>query len=56
MHQPVHRVHARVKNGAVHVRLGSRTAVDLELWDAAREAPLFRQILGKRLVLAAARG
>jgi hypothetical protein len=38
------------------MRLGSRTAVDLELWDAEREAPLFRQILGKRLVVSSARG
>jgi exopolyphosphatase/guanosine-5'-triphosphate,3'-diphosphate pyrophosphatase len=55
-HQPVHRVRAMVKDGAVNVRLGSRTAVDLELWDAEREAPLFRQILGKRLVVSATRG
>jgi exopolyphosphatase/guanosine-5'-triphosphate,3'-diphosphate pyrophosphatase len=54
-HQPVHRVRAMVKDGAVNVRLGSRTAVDLELWDAEREAPLFRQILGKRLVVSATR-
>jgi len=55
-HQPVHRVHARVKDGKVHVRLGSRTAIDLELWDAEREAPLFRQILGKSLVVSSTRG
>jgi hypothetical protein len=45
-----------VKDGAVNVRLGSRTAVDLELWDAEREAPLFRRILGKRLVVSSTRG
>jgi exopolyphosphatase/guanosine-5'-triphosphate,3'-diphosphate pyrophosphatase len=55
-HQPVQRVRAMVKDGAVNMRLGSRTAVDLELWDAEREAPLFRQILGKRLVVSSARG
>ncbi len=55
-HQPVHRVRAMVKDGAVNVRLGSRTAVDLELWDAEREAPLFRRILGKRLVVSSTRG
>jgi exopolyphosphatase/guanosine-5'-triphosphate,3'-diphosphate pyrophosphatase len=54
-HQPVHRVHARVKDGTVHVRLGSRTAIDLELWDAEREAPLFRQILGKSLIVSSTR-
>jgi exopolyphosphatase/guanosine-5'-triphosphate,3'-diphosphate pyrophosphatase len=54
-HQPVNRIDARVKNGAVHVRLASRTAIDLELWDAEREAPLFRRILGKRLVVASTR-
>jgi exopolyphosphatase/guanosine-5'-triphosphate,3'-diphosphate pyrophosphatase len=55
-HQPVRRVQARVKDGAVFVRLSSRTAIDLELWDAEREAPLFRQIIGKRLVVVSSRG
>jgi len=55
-HQPVSRLQARVKDGAVNVRLTSRTAIDLEIWDAQREAPLFRRMLGKRLVLSASRG
>jgi exopolyphosphatase/guanosine-5'-triphosphate,3'-diphosphate pyrophosphatase len=55
-HQPVHRLSARVKDGAVHVRLASRTAIDLELWDAQRESLHFRRMLGKRLVVAAMRG
>jgi exopolyphosphatase/guanosine-5'-triphosphate,3'-diphosphate pyrophosphatase len=54
-HQPVHRVQTRVKDGAVHIRLGSRNAIDLELWDAQREAQLFRRMLGKRLVLGSLR-
>lgn len=48
-HQPVERVAARVRDGMVQMRLRSRRALDLEVWDAEREAPLFRRIFGKRL-------
>jgi exopolyphosphatase/guanosine-5'-triphosphate,3'-diphosphate pyrophosphatase len=33
----------------VLLRLRSRTPVDLEVWDVAHEAPLFRRALGRRL-------
>ena len=31
------------------VRLDARAAVDLELWDVAHEATLFRQVFARRL-------
>ena len=31
-------------------------AVDLELWDAEREAALFRQVFGQRLLVEVKRG
>ena len=54
-HQPVGDVRASCANGTVHVRLRARHAVDLELWDASREAPLFRQVFARRLELAHSR-
>jgi exopolyphosphatase / guanosine-5'-triphosphate,3'-diphosphate pyrophosphatase len=54
-HQPVRKVHATVANGAVRVRLRSRSPLDLEMWDAAREAALFRRVFGRRLELTASR-
>jgi exopolyphosphatase/guanosine-5'-triphosphate,3'-diphosphate pyrophosphatase len=54
-HQPVQKLHARVKDGAVHVRLTSRTALDLELWDAQREALPFRRMFDKRLIVGSIR-
>jgi exopolyphosphatase/guanosine-5'-triphosphate,3'-diphosphate pyrophosphatase len=53
--QPVANLQARVRDGAVQMRLRSRSALDLELWDAEREAPLFRRIFGKRLQVASTR-
>jgi exopolyphosphatase/guanosine-5'-triphosphate,3'-diphosphate pyrophosphatase len=50
-HQPLKDVRARAGGGAVRVTLRSRHAIDLELWDAEREAPLFRQVFGRRLEL-----
>jgi hypothetical protein len=34
----------------------ARTALDLELWDVAREAAFFRQALGRRLEVVGRRG
>ena len=31
------------------MRAKTRGAVDLELWDVAREAPLFRSVFGTRI-------
>ena len=48
-HQPVHEVRVAVRDGSVRVRARAKSALDLELWDVAREAPLFRAIFGRRL-------
>ena len=54
-HQPVVDLRASVRDGAVRVVARTRAAVDLELWDVAREAPLFRAVFGRRLSVEAAR-
>ena len=54
-HQPVRGIRAATAGSAVHVTLQSRHPVDLELWDAQREAALFRQVFGKRLQMGASR-
>ncbi len=36
--------------GQVTVKFTSRAPVDLELWDAARETPLFRRVFGAKVV------
>lgn len=54
-HQPVRELRARVQGREAVVRLGARAALDLEIWDAENDAPLFRDVLGKRLVLKTAR-
>jgi exopolyphosphatase/guanosine-5'-triphosphate,3'-diphosphate pyrophosphatase len=51
-HQPVADLRAARAGGAVRVTLRSRQPLDLELWDAGREAALFRQVFGARLDLA----
>lgn len=49
--QPVRDVRAEVRRGAVDVRVAARGPLDLELWDAAREAALFQRVFKKRLAL-----
>ena len=48
-HQPVRDVRARQHGGVVRLALRARGAVDLELWDARREAALFQRVFGTRL-------
>jgi exopolyphosphatase/guanosine-5'-triphosphate,3'-diphosphate pyrophosphatase len=48
-HQPVQALTARRAGSEVVVQLGTRAPVDLELWDVAHEAPLFRQVFGHPL-------
>ena len=55
-HQPVVSLRAAVKDGRVRLVARARGALDLELWDVAREAPLFRALMGKRLEVERARG
>jgi exopolyphosphatase/guanosine-5'-triphosphate,3'-diphosphate pyrophosphatase len=47
--QSIHRVHARATPGVVTLVLDARQALDLELWDAAHEAQLFRRVFGRKL-------
>ena len=45
-HQPITDVRPRRSNGEISLRIKARAPVDLELWDVAHEAPLFRQVFG----------
>ena len=47
--QHVRSVRAAARAGAVTVRLRARGAIDLELWDVAREAAFFREVFRRRL-------
>jgi len=47
--QPVRQLHLVHRGRDVWVRLRTRAAVDLEIWDVAREASLFRQVFGANL-------
>ncbi|MBS1148917.1 MAG: Exopolyphosphatase [Myxococcaceae bacterium] len=49
--QPIKKLTASLKGSKVVVRLSSRTPIDLELWDAEHELPLFREVFGRSLVL-----
>jgi exopolyphosphatase/guanosine-5'-triphosphate,3'-diphosphate pyrophosphatase len=53
--QSVLGVRASVVNGPVRVVARARAALDLELWDVAREAAFFRQAMGKRLEVVTSR-
>jgi exopolyphosphatase/guanosine-5'-triphosphate,3'-diphosphate pyrophosphatase len=46
-HQPIQAVRIRRGGGEITLRLRVRAAVDLELWDVAHEAPLFRRVFGR---------
>jgi exopolyphosphatase/guanosine-5'-triphosphate,3'-diphosphate pyrophosphatase len=47
--QPVRSVRTRVRRREVDLRVGARGPIELELWDAAREAALFQRVFGRRL-------
>jgi exopolyphosphatase/guanosine-5'-triphosphate,3'-diphosphate pyrophosphatase len=49
--QPVRTLGVDVRSRAVGLRIGARDPIELELWDAAREAALFQRVFGRRLVL-----
>ncbi len=49
--QPVRAIRTEVRRGAVELRVAARGALDLELWDAAREAGLFQRVFARRLVI-----
>lgn len=48
-HQPIQTVRSKETKGEVCLRIRSRAPVDLELWDVAHEAPLFRRVFSRRL-------
>jgi exopolyphosphatase/guanosine-5'-triphosphate,3'-diphosphate pyrophosphatase len=54
--QPVIGVRASLSGGTARVVARARGPLDLELWDVAREAPIFRSVLGKRLEVERGRG
>jgi exopolyphosphatase / guanosine-5'-triphosphate,3'-diphosphate pyrophosphatase len=54
--QPVRALRARARGRAVELTLRLRGPADLELWDAAREAELFRDVFRKRVEISARRG
>lgn len=54
--QPVRALSVESRGRAVALRLRLRAPADLELWDAAREAQLFREVFRRRVELTARRG
>ena len=54
-HQPVAGLRCGELRGAVRARARARGALDLELWDVAREAPYFRAVFRRRLDVVPAR-
>jgi exopolyphosphatase/guanosine-5'-triphosphate,3'-diphosphate pyrophosphatase len=57
-HQPIHAIRTKRSGQDVCLRLRAkdRAPVDLELWDVAHEAPLFRRVFGRRLRVEVAGG
>jgi exopolyphosphatase/guanosine-5'-triphosphate,3'-diphosphate pyrophosphatase len=51
--QPVSNLRAEIRGNRVALRLAARGPADLELWDVAHEARLFRQVFGATLVVTA---
>ena len=49
--QPITKIASSVEGSKAIVKLTSRTPIDLELWDAEHELPLFREVFGRTLVL-----
>jgi exopolyphosphatase / guanosine-5'-triphosphate,3'-diphosphate pyrophosphatase len=52
--QPVARLGASMRDRTVRIAITARGPLDLELWDAEQETPLFQRVFGRRLVLALA--
>jgi exopolyphosphatase / guanosine-5'-triphosphate,3'-diphosphate pyrophosphatase len=49
-HQPISALSAAEHGRSVQLKLRSRSPIDLELWDAEREAELFRHVFARRVV------
>jgi exopolyphosphatase / guanosine-5'-triphosphate,3'-diphosphate pyrophosphatase len=52
-HQPVVDLKAQNARASVKLELATRLPADLELWDSAHEALLFRRVFGKQLIVVA---
>lgn len=50
-HQHVRRLATSTRDRTIRIVIGARGPLDLELWDAEREAALFRRVFGRRLLL-----
>jgi exopolyphosphatase / guanosine-5'-triphosphate,3'-diphosphate pyrophosphatase len=48
-HQPIQKVRTRRSASEVVLKLVSKVPVDLEMWDVAHEAPLFKRVFLRRL-------
>lgn len=53
-HQPVRRLATSSRDRTVRLAISAQGPLDLELWDAEREAAFFRRVFGRRLVMARA--
>jgi exopolyphosphatase/guanosine-5'-triphosphate,3'-diphosphate pyrophosphatase len=53
--QIIHRVRTRLSPSAATLYVDARQPVDLELWDAAHEAKLFRRVFGRKLLFQVSR-
>lgn len=49
--QPVTKVAARIRGSSVMLSVKSRKSLELEVWDFAREAPVFKDVFGKNCLL-----
>jgi exopolyphosphatase/guanosine-5'-triphosphate,3'-diphosphate pyrophosphatase len=49
--QPISKLRADLVNSKVMIRLSTHGPADLELWDVAHEAQLFRKVFGKSLAV-----
>ncbi|HUL58252.1 MAG TPA: Ppx/GppA phosphatase family protein [Anaeromyxobacteraceae bacterium] len=52
-HQVVRALEVSARGRSIRVRIAASGPTDLELWDAEREAALFRRVFGRRLEVAA---
>lgn len=52
-HELVQELSAKVRANTVSLHLKTKAPADLELWDVAHEARLFRQVFGRRLIVKA---
>lgn len=50
-HQPVKRLSVAARGRTVVLKVRAKESIDLELWDVAHEAALFREVFGRGLVV-----